>query len=83
MKIPFLFLLFLFFLLFLHLLLRLASQVKQQLEEEDSSTGNYSYKQWAEFVDDLWTDKLAHLREGGKEEMRNERLVEEDVSLHL
>ena len=45
--------------------LRLTAQVKRQLEEEDSSIGGY--KQWGEFVEDLWTSQLAHLREEGKD----------------
>ena len=49
---------------FLFFLSRLTAQVKQQLEEEDSSISGY--KQWGEFVEDLWTSQLAHLREEGE-----------------
>ena len=53
---------------------RLTDSVKQYLDKEEDNTGTLSYKQWREFVDDLWNlDKLANLREGGEEEEEEEK----------
>ena len=41
--------------------------MNQHLEGEDTNSGTFCYCQWGEFVENLWTDKLAHLREGGEE----------------
>ena len=47
---------------------RLTDSVKQHLDKEENNTGTLSDKRWREFVDDLWTDKLGHLREGCEED---------------
>ena len=47
---------------------RLTALVNQLLDKEENNTGTINHKQWREFVEDLWADKLAHLREGGEEE---------------
>ena len=52
--------------------------MNQRLVEDTTDSDTLSYKPWGEFVEDLWTDKLAHLREGGEEEEEEEEEEKEE-----